>query len=474
MSDEFFQQIDRLILSSTNDVTLDTPSKILRDAGAPTSSIAVLDHGNITSHCISTCGDDTETLFQACSISKPTAGVAAMRLVDLGYFSTTDKIKRLLPNELVELFNDDRTKAAFEAVTVAQLMSHTSGLSVPSFPGYQNAEDIPTVKQFLQGTEHSRTMPIRFHTLPGAEFMYSGGGIELLRAVMEHTTNTPFPEIMQKHVFDPLGMTRSRYITNIARETNVSRCYYNGYRECESRWHYQPELAGAGLWTTPTDLLKLVRGVQNSLRGDGILGQATAEMMLTRVTKNIALTWFTNALAFVHAGGNEPGWRCMLVGYAELPRNGKAQDIPSECGFAVMTNSASALPALWKLLHAIPFLKGWPDVPIMIGTGDFKAPFRADVEVDDRWKEWIGSWTDRWQIRQGEHGEAIAGVEDGVLLRLRTAALPAKKCDGGRTSIDLIVDGTELMLRLGFEDETRVVELCNGATGGSRILHSLG
>lgn len=472
MAVEFFKELERLVSSSTDIPGLETAAEVLRDSGVPTASIAILDHGRITSHCISSRGDDTETLFQACSISKPTAGVVAMKLVDLGKLSVTDKIRDLLPGPIVKLLTRDvRTEAAFNAVTVAQLMSHTAGLSVPSFPGYPNAEDVPSVSQLLEGGEHSDTMRIRFVSPPGAEFIYSGGGITILQCLMEHTTGMSFPDLMQKYLFDPLGMTRSCY-TLSSTEKNVTRAYYNGFRECENQWHYMPEMAAAGLWTTPTDLLKLVHGVQKSLQGDGILQKATAELMLTKITKDIALTWFTSSLGFGHSGGNWPGFICYLFGYADLPGNeAKGPQIPSECGFSVMTNSASGNPAMWKLLHAIPYLKGWLDISTGYTAEDFvgKAPFRASAPVDERWRDWIGRWDEKWQIRE-ENGQPVAGIEHGALLRLQAAAVPSKSYESERKSIDLLVDGLEVMLRLGFDGEKRIVELCNGATGGRTTL----
>lgn len=139
-----------------------------------------------------------------------------------------------------------------------------------------------------------------------------------------------------------------------------------------------------------------------------------------------------------------------------------------------MTNSASGHPAMWKLLHAIPYLKGWHDISTGYTAEDYvgKAPMRAPGPVDERWREWIGRWDEKWQIRE-ENGQPVAGIEDGALLRLQPAAVPAKSYDSERKSIDLVVDGLEVMLRLGFDGEKRIVELCNGATGGRPTLQSV-
>jgi CubicO group peptidase (beta-lactamase class C family) len=339
MSD-FYKNLNDLILASTDDAELTTPAAVLKDLGTPTASIAVLDHGDITSHCITTRSEDTETLFQACSISKPTAGVAAMALVDEGLFTPDSLIKDLLPDSMTALLSrDPKTVAAFDTVTVAHLMSHTAGLSVPSFPGYAPDTTTPSITVILLG--HGNTMRIRFCSVPGAELIYSGGSTTLLQCILENVTGLPLPQIMQKYVFDPLEMTRSFYALPEG-ETNVTRCFMHGSYETDFKWHNQPEQAAAGIWTTPTDLLKLVRGMHASLDGKGILRQETAELMLTRRTPNIGLGFFVGDNAFVHGGGNMPGWICYVLGYADLKQNRKTDSnsrVVENCGIAVMTNS---------------------------------------------------------------------------------------------------------------------------------------
>ncbi|TKA55685.1 hypothetical protein B0A49_11182, partial [Cryomyces minteri] len=64
----------------------------LAEQGCPSTSIAILDRGEITSRCISTIGDDDQTVFQACSISKPITGMATMKLVQQGKIQLEDKI----------------------------------------------------------------------------------------------------------------------------------------------------------------------------------------------------------------------------------------------------------------------------------------------------------------------------------------------------------------------------------------------
>jgi CubicO group peptidase (beta-lactamase class C family) len=80
-----------------------------------------------------------------------------------------------------------------------------------------------------------------------------------------------------------------------------------------------PEMAAAGLWSTPSDLARLVIGLQQALAGhaDAILSPALAREMLTPQTATHGLGPFVSgtgkALKFFHSGRNA-GFDCLLVG----------------------------------------------------------------------------------------------------------------------------------------------------------------
>jgi hypothetical protein len=222
--------------------------------------------------------------------------------------------------------------------------------------------------------------------------------------------------------------------------------------------------------------MKLVRAVQDSYTGIGILQNSTAQTMLTRVAQDMALGWFIGSSGFCHTGGNEPGWKCFVSGFQDLPWNTKdgelREPVPKRSGIAVMTNSAVGLPIVLKIFAAICYIKKWPLVVRSSGGGEAIAPFvaRAGTVVREEWKDWIGEWGDTWRIATDQSDRPIAGVKDGVMLLLKPAAIPASPCGKGRSTIDLLVDGTELMLRLGWKDDQRSVELWNGALASSSTL----
>ena len=119
--------------------------------------------------------------------------------------------------------------------------------------------------------------------------------------------------------------------------------------------HVYPELAAAGLWTTPSDLARFALALQKSFSGTGgPLPRALAEAMVTPPLADsgyglgLGVTDSGENLELAHNGANA-GFRAALVFY---PRTGR--------GAAVMANSDNAGPLLNEILRAIAEEYGWP------------------------------------------------------------------------------------------------------------------
>lgn len=484
---DFFTELEHLI-SSQGTANNASAADVLAEIGSPSVSIAVLDHGSITSKCISTIGDNSETLFQACSISKPIAGMATMRLIQAGKLKLEDKIVDLLPKHVVEILETPHTKILLREITVKHIMSHTSGLSIGGFPGY--SKEPPSVEVVLSGKAPANTLQVRVQGFPGYAFSYSGGGMTVLQILLETVTGKDFAELVRELVLEPLGMTRSFYALS-EEERNVATAHFTGYTPSDVRWHILPEKAAAGLWTTPSDLLKAVRAMQQSLKSGsekGFLEKDIARQMLEEVANTMALTWIAPrdpGIAFAHGGSSFPGWECFLMGYADLlPQTGKEDRVLEgkawdDSGICIMTNSAAGFTVWAKVLHAIAYLKNWAPIPYFYGRSPVGLiPFCVfGAQVDKRWVEWKGKWADRGKelvLEGDEGGEPSLRFGNGVIkARLIPAAIPSIEYAGDQKlkSIDLILEGLEMMIRLGWKAEKRSVELWQGVVGPDTMLH---
>jgi CubicO group peptidase (beta-lactamase class C family) len=289
-----------------------------------------------------------DTRFQAASISKPVAAMVALRLVELGKLSLDEDVNRKLRSWKV-------AKGEFtarEKVTLRRLLSHTAGLTVHGFPGYAAGSQVPTLRQLLDGVKPANTVAVRPDLTPGSRYRYSGGGYQVMQQLVEDVTGKPFAEVAQELVLAPLAMKHSTYRQPMP--DSAARVAAWGYRSdktaIEGKWHSYPELAAAGLWTTPSDLAKIILEIQKPGK---VLRSRTVQEMLTPVRDEYGMGFSLGARNgtpyFSHGGSNE-GFRCMLFAYREPAR-----------GAVVMTNSDSGQGVAVELLRSIAAEYGWPD-----------------------------------------------------------------------------------------------------------------
>jgi CubicO group peptidase (beta-lactamase class C family) len=251
----------------------------------------------------------TTTLFQAGSISKSVAALGALHLVDEGKLSLDADVNGYLTTWKVP--DNDLTRA--KRVTLRGLLSHTAGLTVHGFPGYAVTEAKPTLVQVLDGTPPANTPAIRVEAVPGSRWNYSGGGYTIMQQMMLDVTGQSFPDYMRRSVLVPIGMTNSSYQQPLpaALVPRTAAGHYQFRNEVDGRWHVYPEMAAAGLWTTPTDLVKFAIEVQlaNAGASSRVITPATAHQMLTEQMSGDGLGVFLQdsgrARTFGHGGRNE-------------------------------------------------------------------------------------------------------------------------------------------------------------------------
>jgi CubicO group peptidase (beta-lactamase class C family) len=251
----------------------------MAQAHVPALSVAVLDGGRMSS---AAWGASTDTLFQAQSISKPVTAMAVVRLANQGALSLDAEVNdRLTSWQLPES----------AGVTIRRILSHSAGLNVPSHPGYAPGTPVPSMVEILDGLPPANTDPIRVVSPPGSAFAYSGGGFTVVARLLEDVTGTPFPALMRELVLDPLGMTASTYEQPLSPEweTRAAIGHDAQGNPLPGRWQIQPELAAGGLWTTPSDL---VRVAAEMCAPEHVLDIASRDaMLIPQVPEGPGLGW---------------------------------------------------------------------------------------------------------------------------------------------------------------------------------------
>lgn len=293
------------------------------------------------------------TLFQAASISKSLNGVGVLLLAQDGKLDLYTDINKYLTGWKFPY--DSLSKG--KKIAVANLLSHTGGLTVHGFPGYSKGETLPTLQQILDGKAPANSPAVRSMYEPGLKSEYSGGGITISQLIVQDITHEPYDRYMQEKVLNPLGMRESFYTqpAPASKTSLLATAYYADGKEVKDKYHIYPEEAAAGLWTNPSDLARYIIETQLSYEGKSakVLNSQYTKLRLTPyIDQSAALGVFINKTAdgsyFQHGGANE-GFRSQYYGSIE---GGE--------GVVVMVNSDNGA-ILPEMVNSVATVYGWKD-----------------------------------------------------------------------------------------------------------------
>jgi CubicO group peptidase (beta-lactamase class C family) len=339
-------------------IPLMTLAARMAELKVPGVSIAVINDGAIEwakGYGVAEAGTETpvtpRTLFQAASISKPVAALAALRLVEKGTLTLDEDVNARLKSWKVPENEFTRT----EKVTLRRLLSHTAGLTVHGFGGYQAGTPVPTTVQVLDGAKPANSAAVRADIVPGTIMRYSGGGFTVAQLLMQDAAGRPFPELMAELVLKPVGMDDSTYEQPLpeSRRGAAASGHTSDGKVLPGRYHTYPEMAAAGLWTTPTDLARFLLEIEKARRGaSAVLSKPIAREMTTAQKPGYGLGLSLSGLGaganFGHGGSNE-GFKCQMTMFLEGGR-----------GAVIMTNGDRGGFLASEILRGIAREYGWP------------------------------------------------------------------------------------------------------------------
>ncbi|MEQ8534019.1 MAG: serine hydrolase domain-containing protein [Imperialibacter sp.] len=292
---------------------------------------------------------DVNTLFQAGSISKPIAALAALKLAGEGKVELDADVNTYLTSWKVP----DSEFTQTEKVTLRRLLTHTAGTTVHGFPGYHPSMIFPGIETVLNG--RGNTPAIYVDTTPGTLWRYSGGGYTIMEKVVEDVTDLPLDIYLKQSVLEPLGMEHSTYAQPLPadRAAEASAAYDSNGTLIDGLWHNYPEQAAAGLWTTPSDLAKYCIEIQSIVAGKkgGILSQEMVTRMLTKDKNDWGLGPSLkndgDDLIFQH-GGKNAGFTNNMVAFAH---KGEA--------IIIMTNADNGGRLIGEIINAASDYYDW-------------------------------------------------------------------------------------------------------------------
>jgi CubicO group peptidase (beta-lactamase class C family) len=358
-----------------------------------------------------------QTRFQAASVSKPVAALAALALARERGLRIDDDLRPQLKSWQPPA--DEPGSAP--RYTLRRLLSHTAGLSQSGFSGYQVGAALPTTAQVLDGLAPSISRAVRPLQAAGKSVVYSGGGTTVVQQWVEDNSAASFATTLEQRVLQPLGMSSSHFGAPSDAQDLRYAVSHQGRRPESGQWQVYPQLAAAGLWSTPTDLAKMLMGVQAALQTPS---EGTDATRRTPVQSQVAREATTVVLDDVAAG-------FFLYGKVGPNRrfghNGSNQGFVAKArsymqrgdGYVLMSNSQEGWGLFDDIERTLARMYGWqelqgavasrdqdlpPEAAALAGSYPRAVPAAPNAEPSTlriRWHKqrlWIDSGPGSWQL----------------------------------------------------------------------------
>jgi CubicO group peptidase (beta-lactamase class C family) len=309
-ADEFVAELDRLV------------PEMLADTRVPGAAVAVIHDAEAIAMRSYGFADlergervTPQTGFNIGSISKTVAAWGVMTLVEEGKLELDAPVERYLTRWRIPPSEFDHS-----GVTLRRLLSHTAGLSLHGYPGFDPERPLPTLEASLSG-ETNGAGDVRVIVEPGTVWRYSGGGYTLAQLIVEEVTGESFADYVRGAVLEPLGMRHSDF--TLTPETLAgSSVAYDGWGEPVPGPRFTAQ-AAAGFHTTLEDLttfaLAALAGPNGEAPGRGVLEPGTVVTMLTPAPASddtYGLGYFIDVMpdwtVLKGHGGANTGWHATL------------------------------------------------------------------------------------------------------------------------------------------------------------------
>jgi CubicO group peptidase (beta-lactamase class C family) len=286
-----------------------------------------LDSVDTAKGCMSASTLNSDSVFEAASLSKPVFAYAVLKLVQEGKLELDSPVMKYLPQGYQHQFHpflpssrtDLVTDPRLQAVTVRMALNHTSGLP-----------------NWAQG-------PLVFDFSPGEKWQYSGEGYILLQRAVEAVTNEKLDQFMSTQVFKPRAMNHSDYSWKPRLEKNIMPGTTRDGLPMKS-WQFSAPVSAFSLYASAEDYGKFLATVLNDER----LIKQIVDFPVT-VNSSLNLSWGLgwglerrDDDLFIWHWGNNPGYRAFVIASV---RTGN--------GLVMLTNSEDGLTLAEPLTNKV-------------------------------------------------------------------------------------------------------------------------
>jgi len=299
-----------------------------------------------------------ETPFLLGSVSKSFTALAVMQLAEKGMLELDEAAEVYLPGVRLAVPEGGR------AVTVRDLLQHTSGLSTHDGRSMMAAEG-RSPKEAVQ-----RWGRLEAEVRAGEAFQYSNANYILLGAIVEQVSGMPYSKYMENHIFKPLDMTNSFAEPAVAEAQGMADGYQRIFgRMTAAHWSVRPPVVPAGyLAASAEDMTHyLIAQMEGGRYGNAVLlsEEGMAAMHSRSAGFPYGMGWFLAPSAISHGGDTESFHADVLL----LPEKGWAIAVLMNTNDVLLTslygNMYEALS--YRILQAASggeaFPAGLPETP---------------------------------------------------------------------------------------------------------------
>jgi CubicO group peptidase (beta-lactamase class C family) len=247
-----------------------------------------------------------DTLFWIASMTKPVTGTAVLMLQDEGKLNVADTVAKYLPE-----FANLKTPSGKPAnLTIAQLMTHTSGLGEAGGPALKDAKTLADLVPLWLAA------PMQYE--PGEKWKYTQSGINAAARIVEVVSGKTFDAFLQQRLFDPLGMKDTTFYPTDAQRVRLATAYAKNKNtgaleavppRADFGTRDRPPQGNGGLYSTAPDYARfcsmlLARG--EAPDGRRILSAEAMRFLTTPQTGDLPTGFFQNDIFGQH--GKNYGW----------------------------------------------------------------------------------------------------------------------------------------------------------------------
>ena len=248
--------------------------------------------------------NDQNSRFEIASLTKQFTAAAILQLQEAGKLSVEDHVSKYYT----------RSPAAWKAITIRELLTHTSGLPNNKLQDFTKGIAVPYTPDQLIQTFRDRPLV----SVPGTRWAYTNTEYYLLAYILEKVSGESYGAYLANHIFKPLRMTHSGFVPTLTIVPNMAEGYTreNGILRHRDYFDRSLEIGAGGIYTTTDDLLRW----NHALNSPGFLKARSLQQMFTaHPPGNYGFGWFvdTRPVRRIYHEGGDPGFEAFEARYPD-------------------------------------------------------------------------------------------------------------------------------------------------------------